>query len=68
MASPTSESKQHYTQLARARHARMRERVYAAWYIVLHGYGHLPGPPVNVVSGCIAPSSRIPGQGPCQVP
>ena len=52
--------------LIKARHARTRQRAYAAWYIVLHGYGHLPGPKVDVVSGCIAPSSRRPGQGPCQ--
>ena len=63
----TSENTQQYTKLARARHARTRERVYAAWYIVLLAAGHLPGPQIDVVSGSISPSRKIPGQGPCQV-
>ena len=63
----TSEHTQQYTKLAKARHARTRERAYAAWYTILLAYGHLPGPTVDVVSGCIAPSRKIPGQGPCQV-
>ena len=53
--------------LAKARHARTRKRAYAAWYITLLAYGHLPGPMVDVVSGTISPSRKIPGQGPCQV-
>ena len=54
--------------LAKARHARTRERAYAAWYTVLLAYGHLPGPPVDVVSGSISPSrKRRPEQGPCQM-
>ena len=64
----TSENTQQYTKLARARHARTRERAYAAWYTILLAYGYLPGPTVDVVSGSISPSRRIPGQGPCQVP
>ena len=64
----TSENKQHYTQLSRARHARTRERAYTAWYTILLAYGHLPGPPVDVVSGSISPSrKRRPEQGPCQM-
>lgn len=63
----TSEHTQHSTQLARARHARTRERAYAAWYTILIAYGHLPGSQVDVVSGSISPLKKRPGQGPCQV-
>ena len=63
----TSKDTQQYTNLSKARHARTRERVYTAWYIVLLAYGHLPGPTVDVVSGNIGPTRRSPGQGPCQM-
>ena len=63
----TSEDTQQYTNLSKARHARTRERAYAAWYIVLLAYGHLPGPTVDVVSGKIIPHRRTPNGGPCQM-
>ena len=68
MASRPSENTQHATNLSKARHARTRQRTYAAWYTLLLAYGHLPGPTVDVVSGSIGPSrKRRPEQGPCQV-
>ena len=62
------EVRTHRQRLEKARHARTRERTYAAWYTILLAYGHLPGPTVDVVSGTISPSrKRRPEQGPCQM-
>ena len=54
-------------QLAKARHAHMRKRAWAVWYIALQAQGHLPGPPVDVVTGAIGPSGNPPDRGPCRM-
>jgi len=58
---------QRFAQLAKERHARMRERAWALWYLVLQAQGRMPGPAVDIVTGNIGPSGSVPDRGPCRM-